>query len=498
MNNLKKVIAICLIIVLCFSAIPAFAASSAYTTTKVSGHSLNYVTIDMNGGNIKPVMMTAGSNLNSAESVASMAQRYGAFAAINGTYFSAYDGNPVSWGTIIKDGKILHISNGGAVAGITKDGELIIDRLSFDFYGYINGEHRSIPWRINHPSDEADAITIFTPEYGIAVKMQQGAKAPVVDKNGKVVSIETTDFVVPAGGFAIVYNPSVAYLVDERFNIGDSVSYEVKIKTTFTDPEDWEDVVQAVGAGPSLIINGKVTANGEEEGFFEDKINVNAAGRSFIGAGKDGKIIIGNIGSATLKDAAAICQNLGLVNAMCLDGGGSIALYYNGSKTAGRNVNNALGFIDMSGNKGLEPQPVNAIGRMQSIIVDGDETNLYAYNINGNNFFKLRDIAAIMNGTDAQFSVGYDESTKAVSMNRGMNYVPVGGEMAGGTNQTLQVKPTPSKIYVNGELLSVTAYNIKGNNYFMLRDIGRAIDFGIGWDSVAKQISIESGEGYVE
>ncbi|MBE6030349.1 MAG: phosphodiester glycosidase family protein [Clostridiales bacterium] len=489
---MKKVfkITLCMMLAFVMSASPVFAASSAYTTTSDSGHSLKYVTIDMNDKNIEPVMMTAGSDLNSAESVASMAQRYKAFAAINGTYFSAYDGNPVSWGTIIKDGKILHISNGGAVAGITKDGKLIIDRLSFDFYGYINGVHRSIPWRINHPSPEADAITIFTEEYGIPVKMQAGAMAPIVDASGEVVEIATSDFTVPKGGFAIVYNPSVAHLAEERFDIGDDVYYEVKIKTTYTNPSDWEDVVQGVGAGPSLIINGMVTANGEEEGFFEDKINKNAAGRSFIGATADGKILIGNIGAATLTDAAAICQNLGLVNAMCLDGGGSIALYYNGAKTSGRNVNNALGFVDTS--------QATGIGRMQKIQVDGVSKDLYAYNINGNNYFKLRDIAAILDGTDAQFEVGYDNATKAVSMNVGRPYTEVGGEMASAPNETLTVKKTPSKIYVNGRLLDATVYNIHGNNYFMLREIGKAIDFGITWDNSTKMIGIDSDASYKE
>jgi len=40
--------------------------------------------------------------------------------------------------TLIKDGKILH-TGGGAVAGITTDGRLIVDRLTFSFEGYVNG-----------------------------------------------------------------------------------------------------------------------------------------------------------------------------------------------------------------------------------------------------------------------------------------------------------------------------------------------------------------------
>lgn len=175
--------------------------------------------------------------------------------------------------------------------------------------------------------------------------MVNGALAPIVE-NGIVTKIATSNFELPKNAFTIVYNPSVAHLVKERFKVGDSVSWDYKIKTTFTKPEDWKNVTTAFGAGPSLIINGNITADGAAEGFTEAKINTQASSRSFVGSTKEGKIYIGNFPSATLKNAAAACKDMGLINAMCLDGGGSVALYYNGAvKQSGRNLNNALGFV---------------------------------------------------------------------------------------------------------------------------------------------------------
>ncbi|HBD63555.1 MAG TPA: hypothetical protein DC038_03865, partial [Clostridiales bacterium] len=324
MKQLKKAIFISLISAICLTS-PVYAAG-AYKSESINGIKINHVDIKIES-NIKPVVLNAGNQMNSTDSLANMAKNAGAFAAINGTYFEAYGGIPVPWGTLIKNNKVLHISNGGSVVGITSGGKLIVDRLSFDFEGYINGQFRAIPWRINHPSTEDDAITIFTPEYGTAVKVTAGAKAVVV-VNGKVSEILTSDFSVPGNGFAIVYNPLVTHLVDERYKIGDEVYYKVKINTTYTNPEDWDDVACGLGAGPSLIINGVITADGVAEGFTEAKINTNSAGRSFIGAKADGTIVIGNMGSATMAGAAEACRNMGLVNAMCLDGGGSIALYY--------------------------------------------------------------------------------------------------------------------------------------------------------------------------
>ncbi|MDR2442720.1 MAG: hypothetical protein LBE31_04280, partial [Deltaproteobacteria bacterium] len=56
--------------------------------------------------------------------------------------------------------------------------------------------------------------------------------------------------------------------------------------------------------------------------------------------------------------------------------------------------------------------------------------------------------------------------------------------------------PTTSKITLDGAEVSLTAYNIGGNNYFKLRDIGAAFDFGVTWDSAKNTIVIDTSIGY--
>lgn len=466
----------------------AFAyASSSYKNENINNLKVNYVSVSL-GENIKPVVLNANNQMNSTDSLANMAKNVGAFAAINGTYFEAYGGTPVPWGTIIKDNKVLHISNGGSVVGITKDGKLMADRLSFDFEGYINGQYRSIPWRINHPSTEPEAITIFTPEYGTTVKVAAGAKAVVVS-NGKVVQIAESDFNLTSDGFAIVYNPSVAYLVDERYKINDEVYYKVKIKTTFTNSSDWDNVTAALGAGPSLIINGNITADGLAEGFFEAKINTNKAARSFIGAKADGTIVFGNMNSATVKEAAEACQQMGLVNAMCLDGGGSTALYYPSQNiyTAGRNINNGLAFVEEKVT-GTEAVPTSS-----PVIIDGKQTMLDAYNINNNNYFKIRDIASILNSSKKQFNIVWDKTKNAINIVPNSKYTPVGGELSLAREKQLKnAILTKSDIYMDGNKIELTAYNINNNNYFKLRDLGDYIDFNVSWESSTNSIIINT------
>lgn len=53
----------------------------------------------------------------------------------------------------------------------------------------------------------------------------------------------------------------------------------------------------------------------------------------------------------------------------------------------------------------------------------------------------------------------------------------VGGAAAAG----VAAQPTWQQIYVDGEQVSMTAYNINGNNYVKLRDIGEKVGFNVYW-----------------
>ena len=45
----------------------------------------------------------------------------------------------------------------------------------------------------------------------------------------------------------------------------------------------------------------------------------------------------------------------------------------------------------------------------------------------------------------------------------------------------ITAEPTRQNIYVDGEQVSMTAYNIAGNNYVRLRDIGQQVGFNVYW-----------------
>lgn len=132
-----------------------------------------------------------------------------------------------------------------------------------------------------------------------------------------------------------------------------------------------------------------------------------------------------------------------------------------------------------------------------AVFVNGNAVSFDAYFIDGNNYFKLRDVAYMLNNTEKQFEVGYDGSANAISLTSGKMYTPVGGEMAKGNGGAKPYAPTSSKIIKDGVETQFTAYFIDGNNYFKLRDIGQAFNFGVNWDATKNAILIDTKSPYI-
>ena len=62
----------------------------------------------------------------------------------------------------------------------------------------------------------------------------------------------------------------------------------------------------------------------------------------------------------------------------------------------------------------------------------------------------------------------------------------------------LTARPTTQTFYLEGERIELTAYLIGGSNYVRLRDIGRAADFGVTYDSSTNSVYIDPDVPYIE
>lgn len=127
------------------------------------------------------------------------------------------------------------------------------------------------------------------------------------------------------------------------------------------------------------------------------------------------------------------------------------------------------------------------------VTVDGERVDPQGYNINGYNFYKLRDIAYILNGTDSQFNVTWDGVNNRIVLTDDAAYQEVGGEMTSSVSAEIKnVSESDSTIVLDGKTLSLTGYRINGNNYYKIRDVGSALGFSVDFDPETEIVLIGS------
>ena len=138
----------------------------------------------------------------------------------------------------------------------------------------------------------------------------------------------------------------------------------------------------------------------------------------------------------------------------------------------------------------LTAVPTSAKG--QAVYVGSTRVYPTGYNINDNNYFKLRDVGKL-----AGFGVDWNEDTRTVEISTTRTAPELTG-IADTAVTGATAKPTDQHITVDGKEVSMTAYKIKGNNYVKLRDIGKTINFGASFNMATKAVSIDPNGTYVE
>jgi len=144
----------------------------------------------------------------------------------------------------------------------------------------------------------------------------------------------------------------------------------------------------------------------------------------------------------------------------------------------------------------LSAETVSATPTSSTILVNGKSVAFDAYNINDNNYFKLRDVARTLSDTEKQFEVEWDGANNVIVLTSGKPYTAVGGEMTGKGSGNKTATKTNSSIYLEGKEVAFTAYNIENNNYFKLRDIGASFNFSVEWDGANNTVIIDTSSKY--
>lgn len=476
-------LAACFYVTAFYTAVSAAPSGVITETANIGGGSANLVYIDMSvSGRTGEVVMSSQLSPSEASGLIGAVSDGNVVAAMNGGFFDAYykpasvsfpDNFPRIYGTVINDGEILNGGDIGNAAALVFDssGKPSIGYADIKAYYEVNGSRRQ---RIGDGVNSIKSYC-YTDVMKAPVHVAEGRSVTYI-KNGIVSNTVTS-----SGVNVAVPQDTMIILDDSSLQSGDSVRL---VYDALLDGQE-VDARTVITCGPMLLSKGQnVSMSGLSS--YDEKQSASAVNqKSFAAISPDGRLILGEVTSSS-NAIAEFLKSKGIKDAMCFDGGASSMLYVSGAgykQSAGRKLASLFAIVDKKQvNAGISATPSKSAVR-----VNGNYASIAAYNIDGNNYFKLRDIASLLKGTNAEFDIGWDGAEKIVTINKGT----YSGEpqISSSASPSSAVK-SASKIIIEGKPADFTVYSIDGNNYFKLRDIADYLGIQITWDANTSEINI--------
>lgn len=313
------------------------------------------VSLDVNlrqpGLVLRPILSNPTAAAGTAPLVTT-AQRWQAFAAINGGFFNR--NNQLPLGAVRREGQWHSgpILGRGAIAW-NDTGEVAIGRFSLQDT-IVTSEGRQFPILFFNTGYVGAGLAIYSSDWGTTYTPILDAETVITVQGDRVTAHRPggaagqTPIPIPADGYLIVarsYQEAVNALPPGT----------ILSRTVATVPGLFSEFPEIMGAGPLLISDRRIVLNAASEGFSEAFIQ-QAAPRSVIGTTAEGTLILATVHNRvggrgpTLQETAQLMQQLGLVHALNLDGGSSTSLYLGGQllnrspRTAAR-VHNGIGLF---------------------------------------------------------------------------------------------------------------------------------------------------------
>lgn len=125
-----------------------------------------------------------------------------------------------------------------------------------------------------------------------------------------------------------------------------------------------------------------------------------------------------------------------------------------------------------------------------AVVLDGKQTMLPTYKIDGSNYVRVRDVAGLLSDTDFGFDVIWNAGDECVELHANQSYRRLGTEFAALKATRKTVTPLAKATVVDGTEKMMAAYVIDGNTFYKLRSIAGACDFTVTWDESTQRAMI--------
>ena len=291
------------------------------------------------GGDVMP-MVVYGDTLYGRSTMDYMREYmkekgYTVVGAVNAAFFDLKNGLPL--GMVVTDG-ILRASGSGVTLGVEDDGGILLGDVTLEVRGAWKDE--DILLHYNQLLTDGNGMVLYSGDYDTKIKGGTEGYHVLLKAEGEasltlggeveceVVKIaeKTTTCSIPKGCFVLSLAEAFAYEPYQnairKLSVGDTVTLSAKIDKA------WEDVQYAVGAGDLLVSDGEVCTSFSFAGAGQK------AARTAVGVKANGEVVCYTMDEdnsdpskgITLSALAERMAELGCVDAVNLDGGGSTCL----------------------------------------------------------------------------------------------------------------------------------------------------------------------------
>jgi len=282
---------------------------------------------------LKPVL--AQGLVPGREDLADLIKKHKAIAGVNGGYFH-YSGRPLG---------LLYINRELVSEPLHQRSALLIDQdnnISFaqvDWQGELLIGASELKIKIDGVNREAkkEEVIVFNYFYGPRMSALDQDHYDLVVRDNKILGVENKAGVktaIPPDGFIIRFS---AQRSDLKNLIPELKNKKITLNYNFSPNLNEKKIVHAVGGGPRLLKAGKIEISGQEENFQNDILNGRAP-RTAVALTKDNHLLLLTIDGRqsdlsvgmSLEELAQTLKDLGAVEAINLDGGGSARMVIRG------------------------------------------------------------------------------------------------------------------------------------------------------------------------
>lgn len=134
---------------------------------------------------------------------------------------------------------------------------------------------------------------------------------------------------------------------------------------------------------------------------------------------------------------------------------------------------------------------VDAVMNSPKLSLDGQAVKVNGYVIKGSNYFRIRDIAAIVSSTKRKFDVGFDKEKNMVSIELGKAYSG-SKDLFTPKNSKAKGESRKTTCLVDNRDFDLESVLIDGNNYVKLRDLGDLVGFSVDYDKGKGEVVIKT------